>query len=313
MVNHGLSTGALFLLVGMVYERTHTRDLGEMGGLASVMPWLAGVFLFVVFASRGLPGLNRFVGEFLVLLGTFSANKTFGADRRRSRWCWPRSTSVVLPADGARRPCRGAPGLPDVSVREVAVLAPVLAAPGVRRVPEGCLTDRIDPRRRRVVAHVGPDHPADVGDRDGRPGCAELRPSTAAPVIGTVGPGCRRARRRSSTGSPILPELILVGAGLIADAARGVRAPVGAGHPPGAVAGRAWPAPRSPRTACGTGRALRRSSAAWSPPTGSRWCSAPAPARSPRSACSSPRTTSSARPRTSAASSTRCCCSPPRA
>src|SRR2546425_4840711 len=71
MVNHGLSTGALFLLVGMVYERTHTRDLGRMGGLAGTWPALTGVFLFVALSSVGLPGLNGFVGEFLILLGTF--------------------------------------------------------------------------------------------------------------------------------------------------------------------------------------------------------------------------------------------------
>ena len=79
MVNHGLSTGALFLLVGMVYERTHTRKLDEMGGLAAVTPWLTGAFLFAVLASVGLPGLNNFVGEFLVILGSFAANKVFGS------------------------------------------------------------------------------------------------------------------------------------------------------------------------------------------------------------------------------------------
>src|SRR5438105_5717683 len=71
MINHGLSTGALFLLVGMLYERTHTRDLRKMGGLASIVPVYAGVFLFVALSSIGLPGLNGFVGEFLVILGTF--------------------------------------------------------------------------------------------------------------------------------------------------------------------------------------------------------------------------------------------------
>ena len=63
----------------MVYERTHTRDLAKMGGLASVMPWLTGAFLFAVFASVGLPGLNSFVGEFLVIVGTFAVNHWFGS------------------------------------------------------------------------------------------------------------------------------------------------------------------------------------------------------------------------------------------
>ena len=79
MVNHGLSTGALFLLVGMVYERTHTRDLTRMGSAMSVTPWLGGTFLFVALSSAGLPGLNGFVGEFLVILGTLARNVWFGA------------------------------------------------------------------------------------------------------------------------------------------------------------------------------------------------------------------------------------------
>ena len=72
MLNHGVSTGALFLLVGMIYERRHTRLISEFGGLANRMPVFAGVFLFVTLSSIGLPGLNGFVGEFLVLLGTFA-------------------------------------------------------------------------------------------------------------------------------------------------------------------------------------------------------------------------------------------------
>jgi NADH-quinone oxidoreductase subunit M len=79
MLNHGVSTGALFLLVGMIYERRHTRLISEFGGLASPMPVYAAAFLFVTLSSIGLPGLNGFVGEFLVLLGTFGANPTYAA------------------------------------------------------------------------------------------------------------------------------------------------------------------------------------------------------------------------------------------
>ncbi len=74
MVNHGLSTGALFLLVGMIYERRHTRDMEEFGGLWKVVPVYAGFFLITMLASVGLPGLNGFVGEFLALLGAYRAN-----------------------------------------------------------------------------------------------------------------------------------------------------------------------------------------------------------------------------------------------
>lgn len=74
MINHGLSTGALFLLVGMLYERRHTRLIADFGGIAKVMPIYAAFMLLVMFSSAGLPGLNGFVGEFLILTGAFQAN-----------------------------------------------------------------------------------------------------------------------------------------------------------------------------------------------------------------------------------------------
>jgi NADH-quinone oxidoreductase subunit M len=70
MVNHGLSTGALFLLVGALYERRHSRNFTDFGGLAEIVPWYAFFLVFVAASSMGVPGLNGFVGEFLVLLGT---------------------------------------------------------------------------------------------------------------------------------------------------------------------------------------------------------------------------------------------------
>ncbi|OGC92099.1 MAG: NADH dehydrogenase [candidate division Zixibacteria bacterium RBG_16_53_22] len=77
MINHGITTGALFLLVGMIYERRHTRLIDEFGGLAHVMPVFAAIFLIMTLASIGLPGTNGFVGEFLILLGTFRTNVTY--------------------------------------------------------------------------------------------------------------------------------------------------------------------------------------------------------------------------------------------
>ncbi|MBF0568880.1 MAG: NADH-quinone oxidoreductase subunit M [Nitrospirae bacterium] len=78
MINHGVITGALFLCVGMVYERSHTREIADYGGLASVMPIFSAFFMVFTFASIGLPGTNGFVGEFLIILGGFTANKTAG-------------------------------------------------------------------------------------------------------------------------------------------------------------------------------------------------------------------------------------------
>ena len=89
MVNHGLSTGALFLLAGMLWDRIGTNDLRRMGGLAARVPVLAGVFLFMALASMGLPGLNNFVSEFLVLLGTFVNG---------SPWAVAAVTALVLSA-----------------------------------------------------------------------------------------------------------------------------------------------------------------------------------------------------------------------
>jgi NADH-quinone oxidoreductase subunit M len=75
MVNHGLSTGALFLCVGFLYERRHTRAIADFGGVARPMPVFAALFGIVAMSSIGLPGLNGFVGEFLILLGVFDANR----------------------------------------------------------------------------------------------------------------------------------------------------------------------------------------------------------------------------------------------
>jgi NADH-quinone oxidoreductase subunit M len=74
MVNHGLSTGALFILVGMIYERRHTRQISDFGGIARPMPVFAAMFGIVTMSSIGLPMLNGFVGEFLILIGTFLVN-----------------------------------------------------------------------------------------------------------------------------------------------------------------------------------------------------------------------------------------------
>ena len=79
MLNHGLSTGALFLLVGMIYDRRHTRKIADFGGLAHISPVYAALFLVVTLSSIGLPGLNGFVGEVLVLMGSFASNKLFGS------------------------------------------------------------------------------------------------------------------------------------------------------------------------------------------------------------------------------------------
>jgi len=78
MLNHGISTGSLFLIVGMIYERRHTRLISDFGGLSKVMPIYATFFMIVTLSSIGLPGTNGFVGEFLILLGAFQSNVVYG-------------------------------------------------------------------------------------------------------------------------------------------------------------------------------------------------------------------------------------------
>ena len=79
MINHGLSTGALFIIVGMIYERYHTRMMDDLGGLASKLPMIACSMVFISMSSIGLPGLNGFIGEFLSLAGMFKANPLYAA------------------------------------------------------------------------------------------------------------------------------------------------------------------------------------------------------------------------------------------
>jgi NADH-quinone oxidoreductase subunit M len=77
MINHGLSTGGLFLIVGLVYERRHTKEIAQFGGLASVMPVYATLTLVIFLASMGLPTLNGFVGELMILQGAFAVNRVW--------------------------------------------------------------------------------------------------------------------------------------------------------------------------------------------------------------------------------------------
>ena len=128
MVNHGLSTGALFLMVGMLYERRHTRLIAEFGGLWKVVPALSVLFLIVCLSSVGLPGLNGFVGEFLILLGAFQADRTAAVFATTGiifaavylLWMYQRVIFGVITKEVNRR-------LPDLSVREWAILLPILA------------------------------------------------------------------------------------------------------------------------------------------------------------------------------------------
>ncbi len=164
MVNHGLSTGALFLLVGMLYERRHTREISEFGGIAKIMPVFAVFFMIVSLSSIGLPGLNGFVGEFLILLGAFSSPWLTGWFAAVSSigvilaavyilWMYQRVFlgENLNPKNSALR---------DISSREIAVLVPVVffivwigVSPGTfLRMSERGTRDLVESFRRSAAA-----------------------------------------------------------------------------------------------------------------------------------------------------------------
>jgi NADH-quinone oxidoreductase subunit M len=128
MLSHGVSTGAMFLLLGMLYERRHTRQIDDFGGLAAVMPVFAAVFILTAFASIGLPGTSGFVGEFLALLGAFQTHRWIAAIAATgvifAAYYMLPMVQRILFNPLAREENRT---LPDLSRREMVVLAPLVA------------------------------------------------------------------------------------------------------------------------------------------------------------------------------------------
>ncbi len=159
MINHGISTGALFLIVGVVYERRHTRAIADFGGLSSRMPIYAAVFLIMTMSSIGLPGLNGFIGEFLILMGVFPVN-----------WIWTAfaATGIILGAGymlwlyqrvmfgKLDNPANQA--LSDLNLREFATFVPlIILAFWIGLAPKPFLR-LIEKPVEKVVRIVNPDH-----------------------------------------------------------------------------------------------------------------------------------------------------------
>lgn len=128
MVNHGISTGALFLLVGLLYERRHTRLIAEFGGLQKVIPLFSFLLLVVMFSSMGLPGLNGFVGEFLILLGAWSASPVYtmfaavGVILAAIYLLWAYQRAMQGPVTNEKNK-----HLPDLNRRELVLVAVMIA------------------------------------------------------------------------------------------------------------------------------------------------------------------------------------------
>lgn len=148
MVNHGLSTGALFLMVGMLYERRHTRMLSDFGGLWASVPVFSSFFLVVALSSAGLPGLNGFVGEFTILLGAFARNPFLAvlgtAGIILAAWYLLHAFRQV--AQGAlKNPANFKENLPDLSRGEIAQLVPIVLLFFVIGLAPNLFLDKINP------------------------------------------------------------------------------------------------------------------------------------------------------------------------
>ena len=155
MVNHGITTGVLFLMVGMLYERRHTKKIADFGGIWQVAPWFSGVFLFTAFASIGLPGLNGFVGEFMVLMGSYSTLPVaailgaFGVVLAAIYllWAYERVFTGPITIEENRE-------VADLNAREVTLLAPLIALMLVLGLYPNIILDRVGPSVEAVLDRV---------------------------------------------------------------------------------------------------------------------------------------------------------------
>jgi len=169
MLNHGVSTGALFLIVGMLSDRRHTRLIAEFGGLKKVMPRLSAAFLVITLSSIALPGLNGFVGEFLILVGTFlwsprvAAVAASGVILSAVYMLWMFQRVNYGPVTNEQNQ-----GLPDLSGRELWVLVPTIAMAIVMGVLPGPFLRPMAPAVDRVIERVDRGRPAVVENREKR-------------------------------------------------------------------------------------------------------------------------------------------------
>jgi NADH-quinone oxidoreductase subunit M len=157
MISHGISTGALFLLIGMIYERRHTRMIADYGGIARVVPLFSLILTVVALSSIGLPGLNGFVGEFLVLLGSFRAYPwatgiaTTGVIFAAAYLLWALQRMIFNRLDNPENE-----RLTDLTPRELAVLVPLIVGIVWLGLFPGPVLRRMEPATQRFVEAVQP-------------------------------------------------------------------------------------------------------------------------------------------------------------
>ena len=176
-LNHGISTGALFLLVGVVYERRHTREISEYGGLSKIMPAFAAVFLVMTMSSIGLPTLNGFIGEILILQGVFVVSKWWAAAAASgivlgaAYMLWLYQRTMFGTVDNPKNE-----NLVDLNLREWATFTPLLIlAVWIGLYPKPFL-DRLDTSVDRVMARVNATY-VPLNARSDREGVDQPAPS----------------------------------------------------------------------------------------------------------------------------------------
>jgi NADH-quinone oxidoreductase subunit M len=158
MIGHGLSTGALFFLVGMLYERRHTREIASFGGIARVVPLFSAIFTVVALSSIGLPGLNGFVGEFLVLLGSFRSQPvatviaTSGVIFAAAYLLWALQRIIYQRLDRPENE-----SLRDLNPRELVVLLPLVAGIVWMGLYPRPVLQRIEPAARKYLELAQPN------------------------------------------------------------------------------------------------------------------------------------------------------------
>ena len=302
-LNHGISTGGLFLLVGVVYERRHTREISEYGGLSKVMPVYAAIFLVMTMSSIGLPTLNGFIGELLILQGVFVANKM---------WAAFAGSGVVLGAAYMlylyQRTMFGKIENPknerllDMSHREFATFAPLLVLAVWMGIYPAPFLRRLETSVQQIILRVSPQYAAEVrrvqhraadrrSDRRVNNPAAKFLSSMPCDTTATRCPSTTTGRAGKALMPPgvslsdfyyILPELVLTG-GRAARADR--RRAAAEGAPRGAGLGHAARARRHGAALCRSRTPTSRSRTACSRSISSRCSSRSSSSARRRSPC----------------------------
>ncbi len=208
MLNHGVSTGALFLLVGVIYERRHTRLISEFGGLTKIMPFYAAIFMISMLSSVGLPGLNGFVGEFMIMLGAFTSERivvggssigwvltsisALGVLFAACYLLWMFQRVMFGPVSNEKNK-----NLKDLTLREVVVLMPLVILMFVMGIFPNLFLDKMEASVDKLTANYAIQAQVDgeIPDTATAAVKSSTRKVLRKPMVGRFAPSARRDKR----------------------------------------------------------------------------------------------------------------------